>query len=570
MSRERAERTEQPPIDLPNVLGRVKAGDEAAATELYGYLQPKLHVFFARRLPTEAEDLTQVTITEVMAALPKFDPSTSRKDLASSFGGWTFTIARSALNMELRRVLGRGATPFSDVMASRNTDNPSSMSELINDRGVPDQRQNVEEEATRENIEDLVPAFRDKLVEILSPGQLETVTLRMSGKSIDEIVEELGSTKRAVLNRMLRAREKIEDDLIYPAGFRQVADFQDGALSQAASKGRLEAVKLLGLWYTTDEWVQRYSLRRRIIDGSLQRPDYVLLTEETTPDEYGTLLGTRYTDLMTRHQGRIYISRAGLEDFRANRRRANKRFDSPGEEYRQLRDFAATTTEYSRLQRAASSGEIPAVKESEWWFVKPEDVETYFNSSPTSQAEPRNEARPTPVTRDIVVYDASLHRELLEEDTPEVFASWFFSTAKVVSDQRLPWRKRRKIAQPDDLGEAVDAFTDQMGEWLKRRDVTLYPSFIRILNLKLTGKTNKDVADEIGWTVGSVTSTLSQIRSVIEERLIKPAGITRLSSYKDESLTIAAISGRLDAIWFLGKWYSTEEKLREYLAERKV
>src|SRR3989344_7739628 len=155
----------QPEIDIPCVVERAKTGDEQAVEVLDGFLRPKLTTFFRRRLPDEAEYLAQDTLAEVAAAIPSFDPALGRRDYSTNFMGWTFSIARANLNMELRRSLRERTVPFEDRMGSHSTDSR-------------------EEQRTL----DLSPLFRNKLAELLPPAQLETVELRMSGKREPEII----------------------------------------------------------------------------------------------------------------------------------------------------------------------------------------------------------------------------------------------------------------------------------------------------------------------------------------------------------------------------------------------
>lgn len=563
-------RQEDIPVNLSAIVGRVKAGDELAFDELFGYLTPRLQRFFQRRLPNDAEDLAQDTLTEMVAALPKYDMAVAG-DQNRQFLGWTFTIARSVLNMELRGKIGRPATPFSDVNKHLGKSEITTIANDIGDRGIVDPNSNTEQEALQEPPLDLSPRFRERLAEMLSPDQLQVVDLRMNGKQIDQICQELGMTRRAALNRFYRAREKIEGDLIYPAGFKRVADYGENVMSHAASVGRLEAVKVLGLWYTTDEWVERYNRRRVMVEPQVLNEGYVLLNESTTKDEYGTLLGTRYTHLLRRQQGRIYIRPSDLDLFRENRQRRNKRYEAPDENYQHLSDFADTARGYERLGRAARNGDLQAVKNGTWVFAKPEDVAAFLAQPQPAQLEQRSgglagEAK----RRTVTVFDASNLRKVPEVYTPEGFSEWFFSTAKIFSDQKLGWNKRRDLAQPDNSDMAIGTFVTQVSEWLQRKKIKMFPSYFKIANLKLVGRRSVDIASELGWTENSVTTTLSIIRKIIEENLIYPAGIVRVVDMRQEALNAAAIAGRLEAVWFLGRWYTTQDRIETYLAKRKV
>lgn len=555
----------QPKIDIPSIIDRIKIGGEQAFVELDDYLRPRLNRFFNRRLPGQAEDLTQNTLAEVYEAIPSFEPTLDGRDYSLSFLAWTYVIARNNMNTELRSIIGEPATPFSEVIIGRQ--DQVSMSDAIYDRGIADDK----EQEPRREPQDLMPQFRERLTGLLSPAQLKAVELRINGVEIPDIIEKLKTTKRAVLNLMYKAREKIEGELFYPAGFRQLADYQDMALSQAAGRGSLEAVKFLGLWYTTDEWVQRYQYRRVALSQTVLDQGYIALSEHTTPDEYGTLLGTKYAHLLTRNQGRIYVREEGLVEFRKGRVRARKRIKAPADGYEYLTDLVSNITEEQKLRLAVTRGNLPAVKKGHWWFVKPEDASTFLAT---------DAGRPRPVIRQMEdtgnssqryteVFPASELEAFPENDFPESFKLWFFKHAKIISDRRLPWRKRRELPQPDDLEATVSIVKLQFRHWLTQRDIKMYPSYMKIVDLRIQGKKVHNIAVELGWKDKSVSSVLAIARRTIDQELIYPAGIKKVSGYKDEALAAAAVAGRLEAVWFLGRWYTTDEKVTEYQQKSK-
>ncbi len=536
--------TPKPSIDIPLVVKRIKAGDERAFAELDGFLRPELFRYLVRRLPNEAEDLTQDTLSEMYAALPSFEFDLKGKDPTKTFIKWTFTIARANINMELRRIIRTRGVSFEDTFVRQP------------------------KERTETTFIDLMPRFKDRLTELLTPAQLKAVELRTAGKGISEIIDELGSTQRAVLNLMYRARDKIEGNLFYPAGFRLLADYQDGSLATAASRGGLEAVKFLGRWYTTDEWVQRYHYKRVTLSTSMLEQGFLPLAEQTTSDEYGTLLGFRYKHLLTRTQGRIYITQEGLNEFRSKRIRAKRRIKSPGKEYQQVSDFPATPAVKNRLTEALASGYLPGVKKGSWWFIKPEDAKEFLTTYTASQ----NNIRPIEVInsisqRQIELFSAVELENMPENDSHENFRNWFFKTAKAISDHRLPRKKRRHLPQPDNFELAVDIFLRQFNEWLKIREVNLSPYILEIVNLKLQGKKSTDIEKGLDKSEDSITGALSIARKAIENKIIYPAGIKRVASF-DKSLVPHAHGGRLDAVWFLGRWYTTDEKVAEYYNNR--
>lgn len=541
-------RKRQPSIDIPGVVEKAKFGDEQAIEALDGFLRPKLMTYFGRRLPSEADFLAQDTLAEVAAAIPSFDPALGRRDYSTNFMGWTFAIARANLNMELRKTLASPTVPFEDRMQPR---------------AMADQDE-------RQRTLDLSPVFRSKLVELLPPAQLETVDLRMSGKREAEIMEQLKITDRATRNRLYRARQTLEDKLLYPAGLKKVSDYEDGALSVAASAGRLEAVQFLGLWYTNDAWVQRYQPRRVNPSQEMAENNYLLLSGQVSEAEYGTLLGSRYRHLLTRHQGRIYITTDALEEFRRRRKRPDKRLRPPSPDYEPTRNFTSSITNAQRLRSAAMRGEIDASKEGTWWFVKPEEAAAFLAAQPTGLKLTSRSLEKTSSTskREAPIYSIVELEEMPEGEFPEAFNSWFFKTAKIVSDRKLPWSKRKLLPQPDDYKAAVEIFTRQLNEWIDQRGIELYPSFRRAIDLKIKGVKSEAVAEELGWTFGSVTTTISSCRKALEEGLIEPAGIKKVVDYRDNALNAAAIAGRLEAVWFMGRWYTTDQKVFDFKNRR--
>ena len=449
--------------------------------------------------------------------------------------------------------------PFSEAVAE-GRQNQSSMAEYINGLGITEQNSRAGESLETDSERPIL-GFSELLASLLSPEQLQTAELRMADKGMKEIVGELGLSERAVINRLSRARETLDDKIFYPLGLRRIADYHDNVLTTAAGRGSLQAIKFLGLWYTSDQWIRSYQPRRMSVMQAVVDEGYLLLSESTTTDEYATLRGKRYAHLLRKDTGRIYIIRKNLEAFR-NQRRRNVRAEPP-EGLQPLRNFAANIGEYLQLHIAAVNGELEAVKEGNWWFARPEDAASFLSNRPPTQPAKRKPAE-TGLARENVLYDESRLRNLPEGDFPAAFTEWFFTNAKVVSDQRLPWRKRRDLPQPYDLQAAYFIVTQQLEQWIETRGIRMYPSHLHVVDLKFQGKNSGDIAREIGWSEGSVNTTLSAARKSIEDGLIYPAQISRVSSYRDKSLDAAAVAGRLDAVWFLGRWYTTDNRIALY------
>lgn len=365
MTQERSEQNSPPEIDLPRVVSGVLRGDVSSTVDLDEFLRPRFLRFFGQMLPTEAEDLTQDTIMEIFSSLSRFDPSLAKGDYSQNFVSWAYKVGRSNFYSALRRIYDHADTFFAVGMMDQ-----------IYDRGIAD----VTDNEKLVEPKDLMPQFKERLEETLTPKQFLAVQLRMEGHSVDEIAIKLGIKRKALLARFVNARAKVEKDIFYPAGIRRISEYKDPALSQAAKVGAIDVVKFLGLFYVRDEWVKRYEPRRQVVDDAFLQGGYLLLSENTTPDEYATILGSRYSHLLIRKQGRIYVSQEGLGLFRNQRKIAHKRLDSPGDEYAPLKNFASNLTDYNRLLRAAASGSMPALKKGNWWFVLPNDALELLNT----------------------------------------------------------------------------------------------------------------------------------------------------------------------------------------------
>ena len=70
------------------------------------FVEPRLKSFFFRRLPTDAEDLSQETLLGIFRSLPRFDVESRELPLISSFWRWTFTIARHRLSDAFKKRYG--------------------------------------------------------------------------------------------------------------------------------------------------------------------------------------------------------------------------------------------------------------------------------------------------------------------------------------------------------------------------------------------------------------------------------------------------------------------------------
>jgi RNA polymerase sigma factor (sigma-70 family) len=163
------------------LLDAWRAGDEAAAQQLFGRHYHSVHGFFARRIPDAAEDLTQRTFLACIEAAQSF-----RGD--ASFRGFLFGIARNVLLKHLR------SRARFDAMLERN----------------------VDDDLTRTSPSALVGRRQEQHLLLLAfarlPGDLQlTVELfYWQGLRTGDIATALAVPVSTVTTRLARARELLK------------------------------------------------------------------------------------------------------------------------------------------------------------------------------------------------------------------------------------------------------------------------------------------------------------------------------------------------------------------------
>jgi len=96
------------PMDISEVLQRVRAGDRQAFAAIVGHYQGPLFGFLGRMglTPARAEEIAQETFLRAWTRLADFDPG------RGAFGAWFYTIARRLALNELGRAPGRLEVPL--------------------------------------------------------------------------------------------------------------------------------------------------------------------------------------------------------------------------------------------------------------------------------------------------------------------------------------------------------------------------------------------------------------------------------------------------------------------------
>lgn len=373
-------------FDAKSIVPKVLEGDPTAQEQLYDHLTSRFSRYFATRFSGDTDDLMQDTAIGVLMGLGQFNPSKGKGDYNQNFSNWCFSIARYTL------------VHAYDDKATHPT------ARLVGDE--PDQR-SVQEPVVHSKLEDLIPKFREKLAEILTPGQFEVVEKRLDGRNKDEVIEELEITRDTYTHRMVGARARYEEQLFIPAGFKTLPNH---ALLEAARRGSLEAAHFLDRYYSTDELIRRYSFNRR------------------------------------------NLSRNG----------------SPGQEWKRVSELADTMAGYARLLRAVNDGKVAARKEGAYWFIKQEDFDMYNASSEQAKSETDDKtfgsqllgliedqgySNPNRVAAILGVSSETLRRWVNNQRVPDlVHLNKLFDILKVADSEResllsswsgLPARRRR-------------------------------------------------------------------------------------------------------------------------------
>jgi RNA polymerase sigma-70 factor (ECF subfamily) len=171
---------------LNAAMDRYAEGDDAAFSEVYDLLAPRLLVYFNRQLgdATRAEDVVQQTLLQMHAARRNYATG-------SDVLPWAFAIGRNVLIDARRRTR-------KEVLFETAKDDAAALDEKVDRASVPDDL------AASREIADLVRAELDRL----PPGQRAAYDLvRSEGLSVAETAEILGTTPTAVKLRVHRVYE---------------------------------------------------------------------------------------------------------------------------------------------------------------------------------------------------------------------------------------------------------------------------------------------------------------------------------------------------------------------------
>ena len=199
----------------PELVARVKAGDEAAFAGLLQRYQGKVYrlaMHFTRN-PQDAEEVTQDVFLSVSRRLDTFDGR-------AAFSTWLYRIASNAALMKLRRRRSEPHLPIEEEGPLFGPDGHfarpvADWSELPEDRLLSAERRRVLEQG----------------IEALPPDYKAVVVLRdIEGLSNPEVADILGITLLAVKSRLHRARLALRE--------RLAAYFEAGGVPGAGASAR--------------------------------------------------------------------------------------------------------------------------------------------------------------------------------------------------------------------------------------------------------------------------------------------------------------------------------------------
>lgn len=184
------------PALIANEQTRIAAAqhDPRAFAPLYEAYADLVWRYAMRRLanPERASDVTSITFTRALAALPMFTPRPAPAD--SGFRSWLMTIARNVVIDE-----ERGRKPLVSITAPAWRDD------------VPDRRPSPEVQA-------IVADERQRLVDAighLPTTQRQVVELRLAGMKSAAIAERLRMSVSAVNTAHFRAMGRLRDELTH-------------------------------------------------------------------------------------------------------------------------------------------------------------------------------------------------------------------------------------------------------------------------------------------------------------------------------------------------------------------
>lgn len=164
-----------------------------------------------------------------------------------------------------------------------------------------------------------------------------------------------------------------------------------------------------------------------------------------------------------------------------------------------------------------------------------------------------------------------------EERNPGTFYAYCKTIAinsmrnKIRSEEREAYN-RGKITSEQSLNSREDPpLTTTLNEFVNQKyHETLNPFELKILELRTTGLTNRQIQTELGIDRRELKDSISLITSKIQENITSKYHLVATNSFKgtlyeSANLQVAARKGKLPAVKVFGTWYTTHELAKEYL-----
>ena len=165
------------------------------------------------------------------------------------------------------------------------------------------------------------------------------------------------------------------------------------------------------------------------------------------------------------------------------------------------------------------------------------------------------------------------------------FWSWAFTIGRnsMIDNHRREARQGITTNVPiDEKIQYDDAREDGGEEWFYQIDDQTVLSLIKsrfpylltgreqkIIELRVAGRKNKEIAELLNTTEGVVKVRMTLARAKIENEILEKAGFKRSSAFGDKRFQEAVAVGRVRSIKILGRYYVREEDVNAY-NKRKV
>ena len=241
------------PQNLPRLVDEVLIGNPESSAIFFDYLHTMLRRFLSYKARDEAEDLAQAASLRISNVLPDFE-NRGERTFSQSFHSFCYAVARNSLfdffDDQRRRPQTIELQDWTQKPEEEEVSEPQTKSwEDLEDSEYFNQQD--EQSAPTWDM------FWDRVTGLLPENQWQIVD-RMKGEIPSlQIMKDLGITRLTYMRDIKDARQAIVDNLLSPAGLKTTDSLEFSQLStdllkEAARRGQLDAIKILGRWYITE------------------------------------------------------------------------------------------------------------------------------------------------------------------------------------------------------------------------------------------------------------------------------------------------------------------------------